>query len=509
MSDVVLRMALSHSSTLGVAARAVADTAGRLGLDAVESTRLEALMSEALTAVIADSFEGAELIDVDVVVSHEPGRIDIVLQQRGAPSTYVSGDLPVRLETLLSLGYADSMQFASDGVRGSELQVSCSVRGGALIDDAEFVADTASADESHAGLQEQDLDELVIRGITDDDVIEIARLYFRTYGYTKIGSPWIYEPDVFRHKLQAGLHQGVIAVTPSGRVVGHSGLLRASADSPSASGGPLAVDPAYRQRGLAEQMNMAFFPRIVDLHLRGIYGEAVTAHPASQKAALKLGGREVGLVLGRQPADLDFLGFDGPRGFRRAVMVLYTSFGTSTQETAHVPARYREIVERIYAAIRLPRAIASEPGRPPSGLPAQSRFRTELLAATKYAQIDVVEYGADFVEALQGLMLRYEREGFEVITVHLPLADPLTSYFGAGLGELGLSFNAIFPEQAGGDALVLGVSFTEQDPQTIAVASDFGQELRDYVIADRDLVIGARNSRARSRASMARILDAL
>ena len=60
-----------------------------------------------------------------------------------------------------------------------------------------------------------------------------------------------------------------------------------------------------------------------------------------------------------------------------------------------------------------------------------------------------------------------------------------------------------------GDELVLGVNLSEQDPDTIIVASDYGRELRDYVIADRDRVTGALQSRARSRTSMARILDAL
>ena len=87
--------------------------------------------------------------------------------------------------------------------------------------------------------------------------------------------------------------------------------------------------------------------------------------------------------------------------------------------------------------------------------------------------------------------------------------NPLTAYFGAGLGELGLSFNAVFPEQELGDELVLGVNLFEQDPETIQVASEFGQELCDYVIADRDRVMHTLQARARSRASMSRILDAL
>lgn len=120
MSDTVMTMSLSHVSTLDVAARAVADTAGRFGLEAIECTQLASLLSEALATVIADSFDGSDTIDVDVSVGYEPGRVTIVLKQRGAPSTYLNGELPMRLETLLALGYAESMEFVSDGVRGRD-----------------------------------------------------------------------------------------------------------------------------------------------------------------------------------------------------------------------------------------------------------------------------------------------------------------------------------------------------------------------------------------------------
>jgi len=506
MSDVVLQMSLTHASTLGVAARAVADTAGALGLGPVERTHLEAVMSEALTAVIADSFDDSDLIDVDVSLSHEPGKVDIVLKQRGAPSTYVSGELPVRLETLLSLGYADSMTFVSDGLKGSELRISRAINMSTLMDDSAFVEHSAKDEAVYTAVA---MSEIVIRPITVDDVIEVARLYFRTYGYTKIGTSWLYEPEVFRHKIEKGLHEGMVAALPSGRIVGHTGLVRPSADSSSASGGPAAVDPAFRERGILTLLDQAFMPRILSLGLRGIYVEGVTAHPASQAGALRVGLRETGLVLGRQPADVEFAGFEGPRGFRRAVVVLYLSTTIPLEESVYVPARYFDMIERIYDVTSLPRVVHSDTGRPPTDLPMVSQFATELLAATKHAQIRVVDFGQDFVEALQRLILRFEGERFEVITVHLPLSNSLTGYFGSGLEELGLSFNAVFPEQDAGDELVLGVNLTEQDQATIQVASEFGQELCDYVIADRDRVMSNLRSRARSRASMSRILDAL
>lgn len=503
MSTPILRLAIERASAIGPAARAVADTAAALGLSGTQRTQLEALLSEALGAIVQDSFDGAEDVTIDIAVAHDPGHVEVVVHQRGAPSTYVSGRLPSRLETLVNLGYADSVAFVSEGVHGSELHIGQSLSTGGLVADSAFVADTG-ADE-----QRVPIEDLVIRAITPDDVIEVARLYFRTYGYTKIGSPWLYEPDVFRHKLAEGLHPAVVAVTPTGRVVGHAGVLRSTPESRTVAGGPLAVEPAYRQHGLTGRMGVELMPMLAGLDLRGMYSEAVTAHAASQKACLNVGGSEVALVLGRQPADLEFLGFDGPSGFRRAVMVFYTPSGNREEATSHVPPRYRAIVERIYERAGMPRRVVSDLGRPPADLPAASRFSTQLTAETKFARIDVEAYGADFVNALQGLMQQLGKAGFEVIAVHLRMTDPLTAYFGAGLGELGLSFNGIFPEQDDGDHLALGICFDLQDPDTIAFASDFGEELKAYVLEDRHQIIGGLEARARSRASVARILDSL
>lgn len=502
--DVVMRMSLTHASTLGVAARAIADTAGSLGLPPVDRTQLEALLSEALTAVIADSFDGQDDIAVDVTVASTPGQVEIVLEQHGAPSTYVSGPLPERLETLLSLGYADAMHFVSEGLNGSTLHIAASMPTNVLIEDAAFVADAEAEP-----VDVVDADELVIRPITADDVVGVARLYFRVHGYTKIQSPWLYEPEVFRHKIADGTHEGVIALTPSGQVVGHAGLARMSPNSRTGYGGPLAVDPAYRSMGLAGRMAQAFFPRVVELQFRGMFAEVITAHPASQKTTLKMGGKEIGVILGGQNPAVEYLGFDTNSGYRRAMMMFFTTFGNSEQCNSYVPARYGPIAERIYSVGNVPRDVVSKAGRLPEDLPEQSTFATVLRSDTKVARITVVEYGKDFVDELQGLLSRFERELFEVIIVFLPLSSPLTAHFGAGLDELGLSFFAVYPENENGDDLVLGVSFTDQDPDTISTASEFGEELLEYVLADQARVRQSRSARARSRASMARILDSL
>ena len=57
----------------------------------------------------------------------------------------------------------------------------------------------------------------------------------------------------------------------------------------------------------------------------------------------------------------------------------------------------------------------------------------------------------------------------------------------------------------------IDTSEAEQAPNVVAVlkGSDFGEELKAYVLEDRHQIIGGLEARARSRASVARILDSL
>ena len=69
--------------------------------------------------------------------------------------------------------------------------------------------------------------------------------------------------------------------------------------------------------------------------------------------------------------------------------------------------------------------------------------------------------------------------------VDLPLADPGTQRHGDGLHELGFSFGGIFPNRLH-DCDVLRYQYLDRvtlDTSDIALASDHGRELLDYVTA--------------------------
>ncbi len=73
----------------------------------------------------------------------------------------------------------------------------------------------------------------------------------------------------------------------------------------------------------------------------------------------------------------------------------------------------------------------------------------------------------------------------DCVYVDLPLADPGTQRHGDGLHELGFTFGGIFPNRLH-DCDVLRYQYLDRvtlDTSDIALASDHGRELLDYVTA--------------------------
>ncbi len=73
----------------------------------------------------------------------------------------------------------------------------------------------------------------------------------------------------------------------------------------------------------------------------------------------------------------------------------------------------------------------------------------------------------------------------DCVYVDLPLADPGTQHHGDGLRELGFTFGGIFPNRLH-DCDVLRYQYLDRvtlDTSDIALVSDHGRELLDYVTA--------------------------
>src|SRR5437899_8163557 len=80
----------------------------------------------------------------------------------------------------------------------------------------------------------------------------------------------------------------------------------------------------------------------------GLYAEAVTVHPYSQKSNLALGFTEVGVQLGDE-APVDFKQIDGTTSKGRTATVLsFLKTNDGPRRAIYAPAHHRAMIERLY-----------------------------------------------------------------------------------------------------------------------------------------------------------------
>lgn len=496
---------LADRGAAALVAQVTSDAVQVLGLERLAGSRLGALAQEVVGCIIADAFDPDQGIDVDVVIEREPGALCVAIEDRGAPSSFARGDYPPTVADLVRLGFADGLVVRTEGRRGNRTEIRKNLTYSSLAEDPGFAAD-AEAEPPVDPARE----EIAIRAMTEDDVLGVARLFFRCYGYTAYQASIVYEPDRLAEYVRAGRHVATVAVTGSGRIVGH---LASEVDEPGATTGRiglLAVDPAYRSRKLSSQLALPHVVRLLELGFVGQYTEAVTVHDRSQRAALAAGGHESGVMLAAQQPTMDFHGIGGEGDQRRAVMVIFGAFAEIPERTSHVPQAYVDVTRTIYEQAGLPRVIQTATPRNEGALPDRTSFTLQLKHEASVAFIGVAEYGQDFDDQLLAQIDQLRLNHFDVIQLYLPLSDPATAHFGGGLHEMGLSFMGIYPEYADGDVLVLQcLNNVVVDPDQIVVASDFGRWLLEFVLADRQTATDRQVMRMRSRTRMARVFEAL
>jgi serine/threonine-protein kinase RsbW len=480
-----------------------------LGVLPADRARLSTVVAEVIDAVLKNAYEPDEDIDLKVEVFRAPGKISLVLRDKGAPLDFGTG-YPPRVADLIRLGFADDLAFVNEGRDGNRTQIGKRLTYARVSEDQQFISET-EADTTPAPTIGEDGQVVVdIRPMTPDDVVGVARLFYRTYGYTVAYAPVVYEPDRLAELVADGQHFATVAVAPDGRIVGHLASQIQDQDAITGKIGLLAVDPLYRRHNLAMMIGFAHAGRLIERGIVGQFTEAVTVHLGSQKAALRAGGHEVGVMLAAQSSDLRFKGFDENDRSRKAAILFYGSFGNTPEREVFAPPTYGAVIRRIYEECAIPRTVRAEHLRLPDVPDVATRFRLNLGHETSVAWVFVQSYGNDFLASLQAQLEQLRLNRFAQLFVVLPMADPLTAHFGAGLQEIGLSFSGVYPEYDKGDVLVLqSLNNVELRPEEIQVASEMGQFLLDFVLQDYREVVNRAAQRNRSRAAMARIYEAL
>ncbi len=295
---------------------------------------------------------------------------------------------------------------------------------------------------------------------------------------------WVYDRDQVAARLSDGTYVSCVAETATGELLCHMGMSLAVGDAVGHSGQAVTM-PAARGQHLFTRTKRFLMGWARERGLAGMFSEATAAHPYSQRANIELGAHETGFLLGWIPASVSNDAAAGAPQRRQSAALFYARLNDGHDRRVYAPERHHEIVGQTLALCEL-RGTLAKPG-PEAELRSRTELHVEVDEDHNLALITVRVPGADLEQAIGAERHHlFHRAGLDAIYIDLPLEQPATALVADDLERLGVSYAGVFPNhRTDGDVLRMqSLHRVRVKADDIAVASDHGRELLEYVIAD-------------------------
>ena len=459
----------------------IREVAISFGVAPPDASGLERAVGAVASNVIEQGFAPGEPGTLDLVVVRAPGRLVVAVEDRGLPFDWTTLEAGGHsgLSAPALTDFADAVRFLNLGTSGNRVEIVKRLPF-APIDAGKDRGDKPAA---AAPAPAPMTDAVSVRLMTPDDAVAVARCAYQCYGYT-VPDDYLYYPDHMREMLAGGLLEICVGATSGGRI---AGCLTRELDHRSAAVGYLGegmVDPRFRGHRLLEQMLTFFIRRSAEQGLRGLYAEAVTVHPMSQKSNLALGAFETGVQLADEAPTVVFKQIDdGAPAKRTATVLHYFKTSDAPRRTVHPPGHHQAMIGRIYERGGLARDVRAAPGAA-AELPAAAQLRVDVFPGWREASLRVTAYGRDLPDLVHARLRQLRIRRIDWIGLDLPLSHPGARELCAPLEALGFFFAGVIPELDDGDVLRLQyLNDVEADLEAVQIASEFGKELFAYVVA--------------------------
>jgi serine/threonine-protein kinase RsbW len=427
---------------------------------------------------------------VDLSLYVRPGAIVFALDDQGIPFDFRPFEKEERssLVGVLGRAFRGKVRCLSRGRSGNRVELTVPLPGRAPLA-ALAEKEIARAADAVPAPADTPLD---LRLMAAADAEGLTRCLYRTYGYSYFDD-YLYDPDEVRRRLQSGRLSACVAVSADGEIVGYLSLLLEPPGTLLGEAATGLVDPRYRGHHLFERMKGFLRDYARQRGLRGIYSEAVTAHPYTQKGSLALGAREIGILLADLPAGVVFKAIGAARAQRAATVMLYLPVTPSPPRDIYAPPAHAALIGRLYQLTGLPRTLRPLSTSTPA--PAGSQVDVHVDTDVNEAYLTVRSAGENLERLTRFRLRELCQQGTDVIYIDLPLSDSAAMAATERVESLGFFFAGVVPEKDDGDILRLQyLNRVTIDPQLIQVASDFGRELLDYVLRAQTRSVSGRVS---------------
>lgn len=288
--------------------------------------------------------------------------------------------------------------------------------------------------------------ETVIRPMISADADGLCDCIRRCYG-DAYANRLMYEPTILTEQLSTRAYRGVVAVRGTD-IIGHIGYNFPTPSAAVVEAGTTVVDPAYRGAGLLGQLAQALRENIIADSAVGFLHYPTTAHTVMQKASLKSGGCETGIMLAYLPPESRDLAIGGSGEDRLAVTVVYQPLAEARARAIFLPDRYDSLIMDFAKRLHLCRTSAGHPANP-TGATRLRQFTDEHSRRDRFI---VDRIGDDLIERITSAV---EDSDAGVSHVDLSMDQPEVHHAVEQLRKLGFAFCAWLPGWSESDVLRL------------------------------------------------------
>lgn len=322
--------------------------------------------------------------------------------------------------------------------------------------------------------------EFLISRISPADAEDISKLIYRTYEYTYPKED-LYFPKKVEKAVLGKEKLGVIARNKSGDAVGYFAVLKKD-DSNIAEVGEAVVSPDYRRKGIMSNMMHHLVETARRNKLDGLFGLAVTIHPASQNVNHKYGFRSTALMLA-ETGGVVFKGFDEDYPQPVSTMIDFLPLFHHSPGKVYIPGKYRDIILDTYKSLKVPVQAEEHTEQPENRLSALSDIKLSINTINYTAFIVVYKYGSDFRHVLNDMMTSLdEQEDLNVIYLDLPLSNDATPLQYEEIEDLGFIYCGLAPLfHREKDFLRLQYIYAPINMDLIEVYSSFGKTIKNLI----------------------------
>jgi anti-sigma regulatory factor (Ser/Thr protein kinase) len=458
----------------------VREAATQFGFQGASLSEIELAVEEAVTNVMQHGYDVEESRAFDILCDRLPNGIRIIIHETGMP--FDPGHIPeyrpgesAGMGVFLMKTMMDDCSFHNLGPSGKETHLVKYLPGTA----GEAVVPAARTTAEPAVITEKI--NYSVRLMREEEAIEISRCAYISHGYSFFDDH-IYYPERLVELNRNGELISAVAVTEDNVFMGHAALLYQYPEDRITELTFVFVNVEYRGQGAFNQLNEFLLTTPKSREFAGIYAYAVANHVFTQKAMVRAGFNDCGILLATSPVSWKFKGIPGDASQRISVVLAFKYMETPRRLTLYPPVHHRDIVTKLYRSLGIEHDFEM-PALPPPSTDAPEILKS-VNPAEGCAEIFVARYGDGAVREVRKLLRGFCLQQVAAINLFLNLEDPATFFLTEEFEKLGFFFAGILPRARVGDTLILQyLNNVDLDYSKIAAYTDAAKEILAYIQA--------------------------